>query len=77
MVAMCLSTLAAGTRRLVPQLLLAMLLVMTAGLAACGGGGGASAQINSNGTPAGTYSILVTASSGTVAHSTTVTLTVI
>jgi 6-phosphogluconolactonase (cycloisomerase 2 family) len=75
MLALGLSKVAAGTRRLAPQLLLATLLVLAAGLAACGGGS-ASQQFNPNGTPAGTYSILVTATSGSVAHTTTVTLTV-
>jgi 6-phosphogluconolactonase (cycloisomerase 2 family) len=76
MAALGLSTLAAQTHRHVPRLMLALSLVMAAGMAACGGGAGASLQLNPNGTPAGTYSILVTATSGTVAHTTTLTLTV-
>jgi hypothetical protein len=67
-------------RRLAPQLLLASLLVMAAGLAACGGvAGGTSSpqQVNpATGTPAGTYAILISATSGGVARTTTVTLTV-
>ena len=70
----------AGVRRLVPQFLLVMLLVIAAGLVACGAVGGGTSptpQINpAIGTPAGTYSILVTATSGSAAHTTTVTLTV-
>jgi hypothetical protein len=75
MLALGLSKVPAGTRHLAAQLLLVTLLVAAAVLAACGGGSVAQ-QINPNGTPAGTFSILVTAASGTVAHTTTVTLTV-
>jgi 6-phosphogluconolactonase (cycloisomerase 2 family) len=69
------------TRRLVPQFALACLLVMAAGLAACGGAGvGGNAftpQVNpATGTPAGSYTILVTATSGDISHTTNVTLTV-
>jgi hypothetical protein len=66
-------------RRLAPQFLMALSLVTLAGLVACGGAGGGtspSQPIIPTGTPAGTYSILVTATSGSVAHSTTVTLKV-
>jgi hypothetical protein len=67
-------------RRLAPQFLLALLLVLAGGLVACGGvagGGTSSQQVNqATGTPAGTYPILVTATSGGVTHTTTVTLTV-
>ena len=55
------------------------MLLLTAGLASCGGAGGTSSgqQINSaTGTPAGTYTIAVIATSGTVARTTNVTLTV-
>jgi hypothetical protein len=77
-IGLCVST--TRVRRLAPGFFLALLLVMAAGLVACGGAGGgtsSSQQVNpATGTPAGTYSILVTATSGGVAHSTTVTLTV-
>jgi hypothetical protein len=65
-------------QRLVPQLLLAFLLTIAAGLAACGaGGGGSGPQINpATGTPAGSYPVVVTATSGSGSLSTTVTLTV-
>lgn len=71
-------------RRLVPQLVFVLLMVAAAGLVACGAvGTGASSpapppeQLNSAmGTPAGHYPIIVTATSGGVSHSTTVTLTV-
>ena len=70
----------ARVHRLAPQLLLAMLLLAAGGLVACGAvGAGNSAPPQANpatGTPAGTYQIIVTATSGGVAHSTTVTLTV-
>jgi hypothetical protein len=68
-------------QRLAPQLLLVLLLVSAAGLVACGAvGAGPSSppQLNpATGTPAGTYPITVTATSGGVSHSTTVTLTVL
>jgi hypothetical protein len=67
-------------RRFAPRYLLVLLLVSVAGIVSCSSGGGASPsqQINpATGTPAGTYPILVTATSGGVAHTTTVTLTVI
>jgi 6-phosphogluconolactonase (cycloisomerase 2 family) len=67
-------------RRLAPQFLLALLLLIAGGLAACGGlasGPSSDPQPNpSTGTPAGTYPITVTATSGSVSHSATVTLTV-
>jgi len=67
--------------RLAQQLVLASLLLMAAGLTACGMSGTGTApsgpQINpATGTPAGTYPITVTATSGGVSHATTVTLTV-
>jgi DNA-binding beta-propeller fold protein YncE len=74
--------LASGGRvhRLVPQLLLALLLVAAVGLAACsavGTGPSSPPQLNpAAGTPAGTYPMIVTATSGAVSHTTTVTLTV-
>ncbi len=67
-------------QRLAPQLLLAMLLLAAGGLVACGavGAGNSTApQVNpATGTPAGTYLIVVNATSGGVTHTTTVTLTV-
>jgi hypothetical protein len=66
---------------LVPQFVLASLLLMAAGLTACGAmGGGSSSPIQQlnpqTGTPAGNYSIVVTATSGSGSLSTTVILTV-
>lgn len=43
---------------------------------ACGGGGGSSTQQKSQGTPAGSYTVTVTATSGSTTHTTTVNLTV-
>jgi hypothetical protein len=67
-------------QRLAPQLLLAVSMVAAGGLVACGAVGAGNStppQVNpATGTPAGTYSIIVTATSGGVTHSTTVTLTV-
>jgi hypothetical protein len=65
--------------RSVPQFVLASLLLLASGLTACGGAGGTTSgqQLNpATGTPAGTYTIVVTATSGTAVHSTNVTLTV-
>jgi hypothetical protein len=75
---LALRTAARRVRRLAPQYLLAFLLVACAGLAACAGGGASSStQPNpATGTPAGTYTIQVIATSGEVSHFTTVTLTV-
>ena len=67
-------------RRLAPGILFALLLVAAAGLVACGAvgtGPSSSPQENpASGTPAGTYPIIVMATSGGVSHSATVTLTV-
>jgi hypothetical protein len=74
-------------QRLAPQLILALLMVAAAGLVACGvvGSGTTSTtqpslappQLNpATGTPAGTYPIIVTATSRGVSHTATVTLTV-
>jgi hypothetical protein len=63
--------------RFAPQFLLVSLLVVAAGLLACGGVTGPGQQLNpGTGTPAGTYPIVVTATSGNGSLSTTVTLTV-
>jgi hypothetical protein len=64
--------------RFAPQFLLVSLLVITSGLVACGGmPGSVTPSLNpATGTPAGTYSIVVTASSGNGSLSTTLTLKV-
>jgi hypothetical protein len=61
-------------RRLVPLAGLALLIVAAGCLAGCTGGFPASQA--ATGTPAGTYIITVTGTSGTDMHSTTVTLIV-
>ena len=77
LVALGLYRLTGHTRRFVPQILLASLLIIAAGLAACGGGSSPATQLNTaTGTPAGTYPIIVTAAAGSGSLSTTVTLTV-
>ena len=66
-------------RRIVSWLGLSLL--SAAALLACGGGGGGSSTtapppVTPGGTPAGTYSIIVTATSGTLSHTLTYALTV-
>ena len=81
------TTTGGGAQRLAPQLLLALSMIAVAGMVGCGavGAGPASptpadpppSQVNpATGTPAGTYPIIVTASSGGVTHTATVTLSV-
>jgi hypothetical protein len=62
------------TRRLAVYLPLALLVLAAAFIAGCGGGGGGGG--GQTGTPAGTYPLTVTATSGGVSHSATVTLIV-
>jgi hypothetical protein len=61
-------------RRLVPVGALALLLVAVGAMSGCNGG--FPRVVNIVGTPAGTYPITVTGTSGTDQHSTIVTLTV-
>jgi hypothetical protein len=65
-----------GYRRRMPALAIPMIAVVLLGLAACGGGGGGSSSMKAAGTPAGTYTASVTAKSGSLSHSTTVTVIV-
>ncbi len=66
-----------GLQRLAPQFIFALLLVVSAGLTACSGGGSSPLQSNpTTGTPAGSYTIVVTATSGGASHSASVTLIV-
>jgi hypothetical protein len=69
----------ARTSRLVPRFIVAILLTGVATMAACsGGGGGAVPQANpATGTPAGNYTITVTATSGGIVHTASATITVI
>lgn len=62
-------------RRLVPQSLLVLALLLAIGLIACSSSPGPTAGPTA-GTPAGSYPVTVTATSGTDVHITTVTLTV-
>jgi peptidoglycan/LPS O-acetylase OafA/YrhL len=55
----------------------AVAIVLLAGMAACGGGGGGGVTPPANpGTPVGTQTVMMTATSGTLTHTTTFTLTV-
>ncbi len=63
------------TRRLVPIGTFALLLISVGYISGCSGGGFPKVGSN-NGTPAGTYTVTVTGTSGSDVHSTTVTLTV-
>jgi hypothetical protein len=62
-------------RRLVPVTVLVLVIVGAGYLAGCAGSGFPRLPVI-NGTPAGTYTITVTGTSGTDAHSTTVMLVV-
>jgi uncharacterized protein len=62
-------------RRLIPISVFAILLVSVGYISGCSGGGFPNVGSNT-GTPAGTYTITVTGTSGVVQHSTTVTLVV-
>jgi hypothetical protein len=70
-----------GAKPLAPRFLTLLLLVGALGMAACtvsGGGPSAVPQVNtSTGTPAGTYTFKVTATSGGSAHTVSATITVI
>jgi len=68
-------------RSLAPKFVMVVLLGCALGLIACGGtsspSGGSAQSTNPAGTPAGTYPIGITATSGGVSHDTSVTLTVL
>lgn len=69
-----------GRGRLVGVTLLVLLASSLLLQAACGGSGsvsgGGGGNGATNGTPAGTYSVIVTGNAGSVQHTTTLTLTV-
>jgi hypothetical protein len=65
-----------GLRRLTVLAILLVGAAWSATLTGCGGGGGASGGSGGSGSQPQTYNITVTATSGTLSHSTTVTLTV-
>jgi len=58
------------------MLMLAVGIATVLAMAACGGGGGSSTPPPSPGTPKGTYTVTISATSGSVTHSTNVTLVV-
>ena len=59
-----------------PFLLLALVLLMIGLLPACGGGGGGGVGGGQPGTPPGSYTVMVTAESGSMTHTASVALTV-
>ena len=61
-----------------PVLSLLLLLAIGVGLAACGGGGsgGGGGSPTPTGTPAGSYTVTVTGTSGTLTHTSMLTLVV-
>jgi hypothetical protein len=61
--------------RRIPVLAIPMIAVLFFGLSACGGGG-SSTQTTTPGTPAGTYTATITAKSGSLSHSTALTVIV-
>jgi predicted small secreted protein len=67
-------------QRLAAQILLVSIVLAAAGLAACNTAGGGSSNtgqpIPTTGTPAGNYTIVISATSGTNTHTASVTLTV-
>jgi Big-like domain-containing protein len=66
-----------GRRRSGPvACLIVTVMMVVGGLIGCGGGGSSSTPPPATGTPAGTYAITVTATSGTTTHQSTVNLTV-
>jgi hypothetical protein len=62
-------------RRWQPLCLLIAVAALAGGMVACGGGGG-STTTTATGTPAGTYTITITATSGSTTHQSAVNLTV-
>lgn len=63
-----------GKKIILAALFAALLLVGV--WTACGGGNGSSNHVGSSGTPRGQYTVMVNATSGSVVHSTAVTITV-
>jgi len=63
-----------GYRRRIPALAIPMIAVLFFGMAACGGG--STSPMTTPGTPAGTYTATVTAKSGSLNHSTALTVIV-
>jgi len=66
----------AGYRRRKPALAIPMIALAFLGMAACGGGGSSTTTTTTPGTPAGTYTATVTAKSGSLNHTTTLTVIV-
>ena len=63
-------------RKRAPALALPMVILVFASWVGCGGGGGGSSSHTTPGTPPGTYSATITATSGSLDHSMTFTVVV-
>ena len=74
--AIALAGIGLGSRRRRLQISLGALVILLLLVVGCGGGGTSSGGGGGGGTPAGTYNINVNASSGSLQHSTSVTLSV-
>jgi hypothetical protein len=64
------------TRKRLPALVAPMMVLLLASFVSCGGGGSPTSHHTTPGTPAGTYTATITATSGSVNHNMVLTLVV-